>query len=46
MYGTTPSGGLNAVRQTIPRPTNADVDNIIIYNPINQTKVQLEAYDP
>ena len=44
---TTSSGGLNAVRQTISRPTNADVDNIIIYNhKSNQTKVQLEAYDP
>jgi hypothetical protein len=39
--------GLNEVRQTIARPTNTDIDSIIIYNhKSNQTKVQLEAFDP
>lgn len=44
---TTTSSGLNFVRQTTHRPTNTDVDSIIIYNhKSNQTKVQLEAFDP
>ena len=44
---TTNTVGLTTVRQTIARPSNADVDSIIIYNhKTNQTKVQLEAYDP
>lgn len=44
---TTSGSGLAVVRQTISRPTNTDVDNVIIYNhKSNQTKVQLEAFDP
>lgn len=44
---TTTSSGVDFVRQTTHRPTNTDVDSIIIYNhKSNQTKVQLEAYDP
>ena len=43
----TTATGTQFVRKTLVRPTNTDVDSIIIYNQkTNQTKVQLEAYDP
>ena len=43
----TTTNGVEFVRRTTTRPTNTDVDNIIIYNhKTNQTKIQLEAYDP
>ena len=43
----TTANGVEFVRHTMVRPTNTDVDSIIIYNhKTNQTKVQLEAYDP
>ena len=43
----TTGSSLSAVRQTTHRPTNTDVDSIVIYNhKSNQTKIQLEAFDP
>lgn len=39
--------GKGLVRQTLQRPTNKDIDSIVIYNHAeNKAKVQLEVWDP
>ena len=47
VYTKSNISGYDFVRSTLTRPTNKDVDSVVIYNHTdNQAKVQLEVWDP